>query len=130
MEKWKLKHQPALDLKYNPEQFVNECLIKGDQVCSEHANQKYMFSEVIYEEEFSYDTKINLKSNRSYDMKFFEICLLTDEHIFRAAKSLEEVEAKFIGKYKWIKSCSQELYDSEREKESWKGNNFNYGKQN
>lgn len=125
MEKWKLKHQPALDLKYNPEQFVNECLIKGDEICSEHANQKYMFSEIIYSEEFGYDMKINLNSNRSYDMKFFEICLSNDEHIFRAAHSLEELEAKFNNfGYKWIKSCSQECYDIKRERESWKGDVF------
>lgn len=126
MENWKLKHIPASDLKYDPEQFINECLIKSDQVCSEHADQKYMFSEVIYNEEFTYDRNLNLKSNRSYDMKFFEICLLTGEHIFRASQSLEEIEAKFIGRYLWIKSCSQKIYDIEREKESWRGDVFNH----
>ena len=33
MEKWKSKHEPALDLKSNPEQFVNEVLIEGNKVC-------------------------------------------------------------------------------------------------
>lgn len=124
MEKWKSKYEPALDLKSDPEQFVNEVLIEGNKVCEQHANQKYMFSEVIYSEEFGYD-KMQFGCNRMYDMKFFEICLSNDEHIFRAAHSLEEIEAKFNNfGYKWIKSCTQECYDIGREKESWKGDVF------
>ena len=118
MEKWKQKHNLQVSLKPEQQLYADALFeIESDKRIEDVANSKYMFSDVIYHDEFDNAFKPNLSSNRSYETMFFE-CYMKDGTLeYHSGESVEQVLANFAS-IKMLRQIKQEEYEILREKQS------------
>ena len=94
---------------------VNSDIAMDKYISDNSANQKYMYSDVVYADELDSTFKINYGENRSFEISFFE-CVCADGSIeYKIAKSIEELSGK---DYKRIRQIKQDEYDRLREFQS------------
>ena len=119
MGDWRQNHKIENVALKSETQLYKDALseIELDKMLEDVANSKYMFSDVIYHDEFDNAFKPNLSSNRSYETMFFE-CYMKDGIVeYHSGESVEQVLAKFAG-IKMLRQIKQEEYEILREKQS------------
>ena len=91
---------------------VNSDIAMDKYISNNSANQKYVYSDVVYADEMEIAFKPNHNENRSFEIGFFE-CVCADESIeYKIAKSIDELFGK---DYKQIRQIKQNEYDRLRE---------------
>lgn len=94
---------------------VNLDIAMDRYISDNSANQKYMFSDVVYADELDITFKPNYDENRSFEISFFE-CVCADNSIeYKMARNIEEL---FEKGYKQIRQIKQNEYDRLREFQS------------
>ena len=76
-----------------------------------------MFSDVIYNDELDNSFKLNLSSNRSYKVMFFECAMLDGTIEYHSGESIEKVLHQFPN-INSLKQIKQEDYALLKEKQS------------
>ena len=76
---------------------MNQALnqIEIDTAIANIADQKYMYSEVTYADEFELPHKLNLGYNRIEEMCFFEILFADGKKLYRYGPSLDYLLKKY-----------------------------------
>ena len=106
----------------NEEVLMNQALtqIEMDTAITNIADQKYMYSEVTYADEFELPHKLNLGCNRVEEMFFFEILFADGKKLYRCGPSLDYVLEKYPDAT-MLKQIKQDDYAKLRLKANQKG---------
>ena len=94
--------------------------IEVDEALTNIANQKYMYSEITYADEFELPHKMNLGCNRSEEMCFFEIIFADGKKLYRCGPSLEYLLEKYPNAT-CFKEIKQQEYSELRLRANQKG---------